>query len=98
MPHSRRPLRIPTKATVSPGSHERRYVHLSLRICTSWWALLLCRRSTDHNEDTVHGRTLPATHAAPSGLHPHDRDLSLIHISEPTRRTPNSYAVFCLKK
>ena len=24
--------------------------------------------------------------------------LSLIHISEPTRRTPSSYAVFCLKK
>src|SRR5680860_1649091 len=31
------------------------------------------------------------------GVHtlPH---LSLIHISEPTRRTPISYAVFCLKK
>ena len=29
--------------------------------------------------------------------HPHG-DLSLIHISEPTRRTPISYAVFCLKK
>src|SRR5664279_5541049 len=33
----------------------------------------------------------------------HDRaatmlELSLIHISEPTRRTPISYAVFCLKK
>src|SRR5664279_6384323 len=27
-----------------------------------------------------------------------DLDLSLIHISEPTRRTPSSYAVFCLKK
>src|SRR5680860_1695269 len=27
-----------------------------------------------------------------------DQDLSLIHISEPTRRTPISYAVFCLKK
>ena len=27
-----------------------------------------------------------------------DIDLSLIHISEPTRRTPISYAVFCLKK
>ena len=27
-----------------------------------------------------------------------DYDLSLIHISEPTRRTPISYAVFCLKK
>src|SRR5665647_68239 len=25
-------------------------------------------------------------------------DLSLIHISEPTRRTPISYAVFCLTK
>src|SRR5664279_2083367 len=29
----------------------------------------------------------------PDGLY-----LSLIHISEPTRRTPISYAVFCLKK
>ena len=27
-----------------------------------------------------------------------DPHLSLIHISEPTRRTPISYAVFCLKK
>src|SRR5664279_374352 len=27
-----------------------------------------------------------------------DYELSLIHISEPTRRTPISYAVFCLKK
>src|SRR5665647_1954797 len=27
-----------------------------------------------------------------------DVHLSLIHISEPTRRTPISYAVFCLKK
>src|SRR5664279_1405745 len=27
-----------------------------------------------------------------------DTNLSLIHISEPTRRTPISYAVFCLKK
>src|SRR5664279_2133184 len=27
-----------------------------------------------------------------------DIKLSLIHISEPTRRTPISYAVFCLKK
>src|SRR5664279_3856061 len=27
-----------------------------------------------------------------------EQELSLIHISEPTRRTPISYAVFCLKK
>src|SRR5664279_5064567 len=31
-------------------------------------------------------------HAPEAGLDPH---LSLIHISEPTRRTPISYAVFC---
>src|SRR5680860_551431 len=29
---------------------------------------------------------------------PLSKKLSLIHISEPTRRTPISYAVFCLKK
>src|SRR5665647_2517182 len=38
-----------------------------------------------------------------TNTHVHDYDpttpirLSLIHISEPTRRTPISYAVFCLK-
>src|SRR5664279_1730040 len=32
------------------------------------------------------------------GVTPTDYYLSLIHISEPTRRTPISYAVFCLKK
>src|SRR5665647_3919611 len=31
-------------------------------------------------------------------LHGKSLWLSLIHISEPTRRTPISYAVFCLKK
>ena len=31
-------------------------------------------------------------------LHSTGASLSLIHISEPTRRTPISYAVFCLKK
>ena len=34
----------------------------------------------------------------PAILRPGRFDLSLIHISEPTRRTPISYAVFCLKK
>ena len=32
------------------------------------------------------------------GVGGHAEELSLIHISEPTRRTPISYAVFCLKK
>src|SRR5664279_6300048 len=35
---------------------------------------------------------LPAKGGTHNGLY-----LSLIHISEPTRRTPISYAVFCLK-
>src|SRR5665647_3948635 len=34
----------------------------------------------------------------PGLTHKEDLELSLIHISEPTRRTPISYAVFCLKK
>src|SRR5665647_3222752 len=33
-----------------------------------------------------------------SSNHYDTHELSLIHISEPTRRTPISYAVFCLKK
>src|SRR5665647_2591054 len=44
-------------------------------------------------------------HGVWSTLHHHllkntrrTKHLSLIHISEPTRRTPISYAVFCLKK
>src|SRR5665647_3794767 len=45
---------------------------------------------------TVHGRMA----AAKAGIMKRQMDLllSLIHISEPTRRTPISYAVFCLKK
>src|SRR5664279_5072288 len=37
-------------------------------------------------------------HGGPEGWHSVVWNLSLIHISEPTRRTPISYAVFCLKK
>src|SRR5665647_2669028 len=37
-------------------------------------------------------------HHAVTGVHGAAKVLSLIHISEPTRRTPISYAVFCLKK
>src|SRR5680860_722423 len=42
-----------------------------------------------------HGREALAPLYAAFGAHIF---LSLIHISEPTRRTPISYAVFCLKK
>src|SRR5680860_1603190 len=39
------------------------------------------------------GNKISAAAGGASRYHP----LSLIHISEPTRRTPISYAVFCLK-
>src|SRR5680860_1838297 len=38
------------------------------------------------------------THTRTFTQPPTECALSLIHISEPTRRTPISYAVFCLKK
>src|SRR5664279_6430663 len=41
------------------------------------------------------GALVVTVHDAVPWTHP---ELSLIHISEPTRRTPISYAVFCLKK
>src|SRR5664279_5088869 len=43
-------------------------------------------------QDFLEIRRLRSTRRLRSGA------LSLIHISEPTRRTPISYAVFCLKK
>src|SRR5665647_3842025 len=45
------------------------------------------------NPDTDLGVLLGDIQASTPAMH-----LSLIHISEPTRRTPISYAVFCLKK
>ena len=42
--------------------------------------------------------TLVAEMSSGLGIDVLGLDLSLIHISEPTRRTPISYAVFCLKK
>eukprot|EP00658_Telonema_sp_P-2_P046266 TRINITY_DN34389_c0_g1_i1.p1 TRINITY_DN34389_c0_g1~~TRINITY_DN34389_c0_g1_i1.p1 ORF type:complete len:104 (+),score=21.00 TRINITY_DN34389_c0_g1_i1:128-439(+) len=40
---------------------------------------------------------IPELEGTVEGNHP-DKDLSLIHISEPTRLLSISYAVFCLKK
>ena len=45
--------------------------------------------------DTAQQRASAALEAAFDFM---EQALSLIHISEPTRRTPNSYAGFCLKK
>ena len=43
-------------------------------------------------------RVLPIYQSTTFKYESSEQMLSLIHISEPTRRTPISYAVFCLKK
>src|SRR5665647_2065614 len=55
---------------------------------------------TTDRDRTVSRRSEPSSRATLMGEQPNPWDLllSLIHISEPTRRTPISYAVFCLKK
>ena len=64
---------------------------------------LLCLPPDKGSEDALFAR-LPRFDAVYTcGVLQHLSDhelyeLSLIHISEPTRRTPISYAVFCLKK
>src|SRR5680860_1697330 len=67
--------------------------------------LSTCPRAGGHSPP-VRTKTRPGLH--PGQRRSHQRKvrsppgsthhLSLIHISEPTRRTPISYAVFCLKK
>ena len=57
----------------------------------------------DHQKDVITRRTQFELRKAHARAHILEGlkialDLSLIHISEPTRRTPISYAVFCLKK
>eukprot|EP00658_Telonema_sp_P-2_P066775 TRINITY_DN5573_c0_g1_i6.p1 TRINITY_DN5573_c0_g1~~TRINITY_DN5573_c0_g1_i6.p1 ORF type:complete len:360 (-),score=114.66 TRINITY_DN5573_c0_g1_i6:51-1130(-) len=61
------------------------------------------RRSRAQTSDPPDDEPTPAEpdeveEAAPDSDHEADPDLSLIHISEPTRLLSISYAVFCLKK
>ena len=65
-----------------------------------WRAALLARDPNRPFTVALSGGRIPkALYKAFAGLAAGDSlELSLIHISEPTRRTPISYAVFCLKK
>src|SRR5665213_623213 len=49
-------------------------------------------------EDVAVGRHQPPSSDRVEGFMRHFEELSLIHISEPTRQAEISYAVFCLKK
>src|SRR5665647_1683482 len=62
--------------------------HLPLRAIQQNPTVLQEDHPVDLREDLFH----------PVGHQDNGLALSLIHISEPTRRTPISYAVFCLKK
>src|SRR5678810_1421939 len=53
---------------------------------------------TPDRDRTVSRRSEPSSRTALIGEQPNPWDLSLIHISEPTRQAEISYAVFCLKK
>src|SRR5665647_1296146 len=53
-------------------------------------------RGRDDRDDRVHDNLRKGR--CGTGWSRLRESLSLIHISEPTRRTPISYAVFCLKK
>src|SRR5664279_5922757 len=56
------------------------------------------KNATESTWDSVKGGFKKAYEASKDGFQQARQWLSLIHISEPTRRTPISYAVFCLKK
>ena len=57
------------------------------------------RKTTSVVPQTIGNQTGLATQTTTTALGSEPvTNLSLIHISEPTRRTPISYAVFCLKK
>src|SRR5665647_3702343 len=72
----------------------------SVNLVTQWKSAITSTQGSRPNSAQVQ-QTGP-------GVAPHTRKvhfcglkcgiLSLIHISEPTRRTPSSYAAFCLKK
>src|SRR5664279_4311509 len=67
-----------------------------------YWVRESCAQSPLQGEEYVHigpgGRAARLAAAVVCPSQGGDLALSLIHISEPTRRTPISYAVFCLKK
>src|SRR5680860_497924 len=82
----------------------RSYSSPNILDCLAYLCYVYCEVDTRWTRnkggpDARHGRAIHhevgrAVLADPVG----PATLSLIHISEPTRRTPISYAVFCLKK
>eukprot|EP00658_Telonema_sp_P-2_P030559 TRINITY_DN2304_c0_g1_i2.p1 TRINITY_DN2304_c0_g1~~TRINITY_DN2304_c0_g1_i2.p1 ORF type:complete len:175 (+),score=55.66 TRINITY_DN2304_c0_g1_i2:118-642(+) len=74
------------------GSPITSPVELSFPIVTA-----ACESPQQDQQPDINVATIPARHSPPQIGSP-QQDLSLIHISEPTRLLSISYAVFCLKK
>src|SRR5665647_3814268 len=77
-------------ATIGPSTAQRARTE-TLGVTGS------CRCTTSKRPASTHRPTRAAV-SGPNESRATEPLLSLIHISEPTRRTPISYAVFCLKK
>src|SRR5664279_6184302 len=75
----------------TPGRSGSMTRHLRDRVASGPPAAAHCTTSTVGETYSA-----PCDHVGECSA-PGGDTLSLIHISEPTRRTPNSYAVFCLK-
>src|SRR5665647_2693180 len=75
-------------------NHEGKYIILKLNECSYSQSLSPPRRNLNLSSRP---RLLQPPSPQPPLPQPPNPLLSLIHISEPTRRTPTSYAVFCLK-
>src|SRR5665647_338495 len=85
-------------------SHQhRRMGFCPLLSCTADTPDAFCPARRSSHEEECNNSCLPVhgpgcTRSSRVSYRSHRVWLSLIHISEPTRRTPISYAVFCLKK
>src|SRR5680860_104819 len=82
----RRRLRKRDRAIVTVPDPDMRNSSLEPAVDCTWRSRPLARLCYSSEMKYVEGLSCKECH------------LSLIHISEPTRRTPISYAVFCLKK
>src|SRR5665647_3947544 len=83
---------LPATRQLEEGPREH---HSSYRSCVH---ALSARLEVLNSQIEPHIHPRLQRHKEPLRNLPDALRLSLIHISEPTRRTPISYAVFCLKK
>src|SRR5680860_1753842 len=93
-----RTISVAYYALIDIASHDQDVIQLD---SAQWFSLKKAPKLIfDHNRmvERAIARLQRRALGKPIGFELLPEKLSLIHISEPTRRTPISYAVFCLKK